>query len=178
MNKRRRWELQLVLLTIIGMIVSGFFSGYMVYFLTQQDKPEVSISPIDMNFSTRLAEFSINSFSDKPVKNIWISYDLPELNDSIEFHSKKISVLYNKEDFFYVDFNVLDKQIVIQTEKEMKTSFMDSLQKKYSLSLKVICDDCKVNYPNYPIYYNPALSCSKINNEIKCDVSHSYISGI
>ena len=178
MDKRQIWELRLTLLTIFGMLVSGFFSGYVVYSLTQQDKPEVSISPIDMNFSTRLAEFSINSFSDKPVKNIWISYDLPELNDSIEFHSKKISVLYNKEDFFYVDFNILDKQIVIQTEKEMKTSFKSNLQKEYSLSLKVICDNCEVNYPNYPIHYNPALSCSKINNEIKCDVSYSHMGGI
>ncbi len=178
MGEREKWELKLLGVTIIGMILSALLSGLFVYILIETSPAIVSIAPIKFNASTEMAKMSISNFGDNPARNVRVLYEILELEEKSKQSAIAIPVLFNKEEFFYINFNALKGSILYAVEKEMEVSFMTNPKRKYSLLLEAYCDSCKIYYPNYPIVISPSFYCSKFNTEVNCEIRGWSLGGI
>ena len=188
MDNRQKWELKLTILTIIGMLVSGFLSGFLVFKVTSENKPLIVVSkPIYDNIE-RTLNISISNFRNYPAFDILVYYhilgledggryigDIPSLFKETKHLSLNLfgtdSIITRKAEEWFLSYYKENNSVKIQESKDYVISGL-GFNVDYKLQIIVSCNGCGSKLPE-PHYYKPNVYC-RIEKEIsKCDIRGS-----
>lgn len=180
MEKEHKFQVGLVIMVWILTIVSSLISGYLIYRLTLDTSPTITVYPYYQNNGTYA--FVVSNLENNPAYHITLGYkfkgvdELPRFIGSVPFLDKGMTTVN-------LDLSDVTKRVIEVAEnnfselasvhgyKPFKVAVGDefmynSYAHMFDLSISATCNNCKSNdilIPFATLEFTPDITCQRLN---------------
>lgn len=154
MKERQKFEIVLAIIVFFLTVVGSIISGYVVYRLTNSERPLITLSVLEYNQTTGVLSFKISNFRDMPANRISVYY---QIKDSRELTNKKelfsIDNLYKGDKIEEIKFNRIKSEIVWGFEDYLELKYVNESE-GFSIELFYSKSEFKIdNETNKTLYH-------------------------
>lgn len=192
MKERYRFEIWLTILVFILTMIGSTISGFLVYKLTNDERPLLTFTVSDYNKTSGLLNLKVNNFRDTPANNIYVYY---QVNNSNNFSEKKeiwhLDELYKGSSEKQIKFSKFQSDLVFDIEDyldDMDVGIPNNYSlivndenplyvEDYSLLFSLSCDNCKsqeIIINPYELNFDFELNCTKIRY-FNCNITKEHV---
>ncbi len=187
--KTHKFQLRLTVLTIIGMLVSGLLSGWVVFKLTNEENPLIVVSEPVSDPIKKTLNISVSNSRDNLAYNVLVYYRILGLErggiwigeiPSLFKETKQLtldlsstnSIIIREAEAWFLLYYKENNSVGIGESKDYIISGL-GFNTEYNLQILVYCSGgCDTILPE-PIDYEPNIYCKIEKNITKCDIRGS-----